>query len=329
MHNLTKIAAVLLMLLGLALGIYAWMLSRNAAVPPPAENVSRPATSWPIIVAAKPLPAGVPIKTEDVRVERLTSRAEGSFTTIPAVVGQVPATDIGAGMPISEQQLTSGLALKVADGERAVAIRVDEVVGVGNRVRPGDFVDVFLVVKRDGNEIDRSKARLLLARKKVLAYGASSVDAQPSAQQSGGVAGASAGSPPPNAGNANNAARPDNARTAVLSIPLAEVNALALAGSSGVLLLALRNPADGEQPDAKMAGSASSRATAGIVLAEVTAFSGKAPAPMAGPGAVASVSGSAAVQQARTTRRMNAVPAATAEPGVEIIRGSKREVIAN
>lgn len=305
MHNLTKIAAALLMLLGLALGLYAWMLSRGPTVAPQAANAQKTATSWPIVVAAKLLPAGVAIKAEDVRLERLTAKAEGSFATAAAVAGSVPAMDIGAGMPLSEQLMSGGLSLKVAEGERAVAIRVDEVIGVGNRVRPGDFVDVFLILKRDSTEIDRTKARLLLSRKKVLAYGFSSVDAMPSTQGQQ----AQPGQPPANAGGRN-----DNARTAVLAIPLDEVNQLALATTGGQLLLALRNPTDGELPDAKNPGAMASRATAGVFMAEVVGVQGRA---------VVASRGAAPLAGGARPRTANA----NSDGAVEVIRGNKREVV--
>lgn len=313
MHNLTKIAAVLLMLLGLLLGLYAWTLGRGPTVAPPAENASKAATSFPIVVAAKTLPAGVAIKAEDVRLERLTTKAEGAYATAGAVVGSVPSMDIGAGMPLGEQLMSGGLSLKVSEGERAVAIRVDEVVGVGNRVRPGDFVDVFLVLKRDGGEIDRTRARLLLSRKKVLAYGFSSVDAMPSTQPQAGQPGQPA---PPNAGGRN-----DGARTAVLAVPLGEVNQLALASSGGQLLLALRNPTDGDVPDAKNPQAVANRASAGTLMAEVAGTPAKSPAAPLAPATPATAAAANAARMARPA------PAAMPDGGIEVIRGNRREVV--
>lgn len=305
MHNLTKIIAGLLMLLGLSLGIYAWVLSRSPAVAPPAENATQAATSWPLVVAARPLAAGAPIKAEDLRVERLTVRASGAYTTVSAVVGQIPAADIAAGMPVSEQNMAMGMALKVADGERAVALKVDEVVGVGHRIRPGDFVDVFLVIKRDATEIGQSKARLLLSRKKVLAYGAASVDAMPATPASPGVT-----TPKP----------AEAARTAVLAVPLEEVNALALAESAGKLLLALRNPSDTMVPEGKAARNPSDRASAGVQMADVTLQNVRTASGM--PVAV-SVPVRAAAAPARKQAGVPNIPGDT----VEVIRGAKRETV--
>jgi pilus assembly protein CpaB len=96
----------------------------------------------------------------------LPSKPDGAYDEIQAAVGSVPAVDIPKGAPVLKGQMVTGLALKVAEGERAVAVKVDESIGAGNRIRPGDFVDVFFVLRRDGNEIDQSQARLLLSRKR-------------------------------------------------------------------------------------------------------------------------------------------------------------------
>ena len=176
MINLTKIVAAILVLLALALGGYAWMLSRQApAAPPPAAAASgnSPAKAaqvktFPVVVATKPLPAGLAIPADALRVEQLTINPAGAFQETAPLAGRVPVIDLGEGSPLLEGQLVSGLALRVAEGERAVAVKADEVMGVGNKVQPGDFVDVFLMLKSDSKDIDRSQARLLLSRKRVL-----------------------------------------------------------------------------------------------------------------------------------------------------------------
>ena len=245
MINLTKIVAAVLVLLALALGGYAWLLSRQ---PPPPVAVA-PSTAAPaktaqaqtfrVVVASKPLPAGRAIPADALRVERLTINPAGAFQETAQLAGRVPVIDLGEGTPLVEGQLVSGLALRVGEGERAVAIKADEVMGVGNKVRPGDFVDVFLMLKSDGKDIDRSQARLLLSRKRVLAYGGASIDGMPSGMDKNGAA-------------QQQAQRAEAARTAVLAVPVDDINRLTLAESSGRLLLALRNPTDMSEPDPKL-----------------------------------------------------------------------------
>ncbi|MDP9882427.1 pilus assembly protein CpaB [Variovorax boronicumulans] len=243
MINLTKIIAALLVLLALALGGYAWVLSRKAPPPPPATATSSAAPSktaqvqtFPVVVAAKPLPAGQAIPADALRVEQLTINPTGAFKETSLLAGRVPVIDLGEGSPLLEGQLVSGLALRVAEGERAVAVKADEVMGVGNKVQPGDFVDVFLMLKSDSKDIDRSQARLLLSRKRVLAFGSASVDGLASKADK----------------NGNSQQRAEAARTAVLAVPVDDVNRLALAENSGRLLLALRNPIDMSEPDPKL-----------------------------------------------------------------------------
>lgn len=237
MVNVAKIAVGVLLALALALGIYGWMLVKAPAASDPQAQTSSSNTQSSaavnVVVAAKAVPAGQILKVEDLQVSALPSKPDGAYDDVTAAVGSVPAVDIPQGAPVLKGQMVTGLALKVLDGERAVAVKVDESIGAGNRIRPGDFVDVFFVLRRDGTEIDQSQARLLLSRKRVLAYGGASVDALTTADKTDG----------------KQANGPDNARTAVLAVPVAEVSQLALGGSSGSLVLALRNPTDMSEPD--------------------------------------------------------------------------------
>ena len=245
MINLTKIVAAILVLLAIVLGIYAWTLGRQA--PPKAAVATATATAsaqgpsqqtltHPVVVAAKPLPAGQPIPIDALRVERLTVNPAGSFQDVATAAGRVPVLDLSEGSPLMENQLVSGLALRVGEGERAVAVKADEIMGVGNKVQPGDFVDVFITLKSDGKDVDRSQARLLLARKRVLAFGSASVDGLPSKTTD----------------KQQQAQRTEAVRTAVLAVPVDDVNRLTVGDATGRLMLALRNPNDKAEPDPKL-----------------------------------------------------------------------------
>lgn len=245
MINLSKIIAAILVLLAIALGVYAWMLSRQA--PAPVTTAANPANTpaktqqaltYPVVVASKPLPAGLAIPADALRVERLTINPTGAFQDVTVATGRVPVLDLAEGTPVMENQLVSGLALRINEGERAVAVKADEVMGVGNKIQPGDFVDVFITLKSDGKDVDRSQARLLLARKRVLAFGSASVDGLQSKS--------------PDKAAAQQAQRNEQARTAVLAVPVDEVNRLTIGDASGRLMLALRNPTDMSEPDPKL-----------------------------------------------------------------------------
>lgn len=244
MINLTKIVAAILVLLAIALGGYAWMLGRQA---PAKTAVATTAASdqpqnqqtltYPVVVAAKPLPAGQAIPADALRVERLTVNPAGAFQEVAMAAGRVPVIDLSEGSPLIDNQLASGLALRVGEGERAVAIKADEIMGVGNKIQPGDFVDVFITLKSDGKDVDRSQARLLLSRKRVLAFGSASVDGLPSKTADK---------------QQQQAQRAEAPRTAVLAVPVDDVNRLTIGDATGRLMLALRNPNDMAEPDPKL-----------------------------------------------------------------------------
>ncbi|HEX7933964.1 MAG TPA: Flp pilus assembly protein CpaB, partial [Paraburkholderia sp.] len=227
MLKLTRIAAGTLIALALLLGIFAVTLLRRPA-PTPVTSVKQ--AVFPVVVATRLLPAGKPIAANALRVAPLPINPNGAFADPSRLVGRVPSADIGAQSPVLEEQLSSGLAERIEPGERAVAVRVEEANAVGNRLRPGNFVDVFFTLKRGGNlsggEIDRTQTRLLMSKIRVLAFGNATAGGDTSGDPNGMV------------------------RTAVLAVPVADIDRLTLAESSGRLVFALRNPTDPEVIDA-------------------------------------------------------------------------------
>jgi pilus assembly protein CpaB len=245
MNNLTKVVAAILVIAALGLAFVAWWLGSRPpltiapALTPVANGKS--SKQYEVIVAARVLEAGKAITTNDISLVTLPINPAGAFDQASSVVGKVPLIDIGTGTPITESGLASGLSVKLAEGERAVAIPVDEIVGAGNRVQAGDYVDVFFTLKQS-QDITTTQSRLLLSRMHVLSYGTAvigtatgggSTGAVPVQQSSQAVQSAQA----PSQGQ-------QQARTAVLATPVADVNRLLLATQNGKLTLALRNPSD-------------------------------------------------------------------------------------
>ncbi|KAB0684331.1 Flp pilus assembly protein CpaB [Burkholderia territorii] len=262
-NNVTKIIAGLLIAIAVLLGIYAWMLGRSSSSAVPAQPAAT-ATPVPVVVAARTLSAGQPIAADALKIQPTAPAPAGAFSDPATLVGRVPARDIPASTPVVSGALVSGLAEDVEPGERAIAVRVDETNAVGNRLRPGNFVDVFLNLKREGGgamfdgEVSQTQARLLMSKVRVLSFG----DATPD-RDSG------------NSTNGNNG-QPSNARIAVLAVPTAQVDALTLGEASGRLTLALRNPRDDElatqtvavRTDNKLSPSA--LAAAGVSLQQLS-----------------------------------------------------------
>ncbi|MEC5405585.1 Flp pilus assembly protein CpaB [Paraburkholderia sp. MPAMCS5] len=313
MLKLTRIAAGTLIALALLLGIFAVTLLRRPA-PKPVTSVKQ--AVFPVVVATRLLPAGKPIAADALRVAPLPINPNGAFADPSRLVGRVPSADIGAQSPVLEEQLSSGLAERIEPGERAVAVRVEEANAVGNRLRPGNFVDVFFTLKRGGNmgggEIDRTQTRLLMSKIRVLAFGNATAGGDTSGDPNGMV------------------------RTAVLAVPVADIDRLTLAESSGRLVFALRNPTDSEVIDASAfaplpavlktstrAGGAaalqdSTRAAAGVSLDALSGGGEAVPRASAVPRRVAPVS--------RLTG--NAARIDDTRGGIEVIRGGRAEMVA-
>ena len=276
-------------------------------------------------MAARALVAGKAIGTDDISLVALPINPAGAYSQASSVVGKVPLIDIGAGTPITESGLASGLAVKLADGERAVAIPVDEIVGAGNRVQAGDYVDVFFTLKQ-GQDSEKTQSRLLMSRLHVLSYGAAVI----------GTAGGSGGATPPQ--QAPQTSQPAQAqaqpvaRTAVLATPVADVNRLLLATQNGKLMLALRNPSDEAIPDLALFPSPAT-VLAGkreltrdqqdaLKLPDNRAFAGIEMNGLAGD------SRSPASYKAAAAPRTGGTRGANIPGTVEVIRGTQRESVA-
>jgi pilus assembly protein CpaB len=216
-----------LVLVSLALGWYAWVLGKRAVAPQPGQ--AAPA-GMAVVVAAKPLTAGVVIPADGVKLETHPTRPQGAFEQMGAAVGKVPSENIGVGEVILSKNLLGGdggFSHELQPGERAVALKVDEVSVVGNRLVPKDVVDVYLALRKSGEEVAETQAKLLLPDLRVLAVGSRTVQSTGEGQVTKPLQ--------------------ELPRTVVLAVPVKEVSRLALAGENGRLILALKNPTEGER----------------------------------------------------------------------------------
>lgn len=259
MLKLTRIAAVALIGLAVLLALIAFMIGRKPATPatvaPVAHNETQAIT---VVEAVARLPAGEPISANGLRLAQRTAPVPGAATSIAAVTGKVPVQDIAEGSVINGSALAQGFSLQLRPGERALAVPVDELVGAGNRILPGDFVDVFLNLRNAQPSInspgEAAQTRLLLSRLRVLSYGQE--DIMPLATETISDSEADTRNDPRAAditgsGSTHSSSNeaPQPARSAVLAVPVADANRLLLGAQQGKLFLALRNPADTGLPD--------------------------------------------------------------------------------
>lgn len=272
--NLTKILAGLLVVVAIGLAIMAWMLGRQTQRPVatvPASSIAQTESSStrqaPVhgaVVAARPVAAGQRLEAEDLKTVQLSAPVVDGIQSVDAAVGRTTLTAIAAEAPLLEQNLVSGLSLQLEAGQRAVSIAVKEPMAAGNHVRPGDFVDVFFTLDgrqgADNASVD-TQTRLLLARSRVLAYGTASVENPPltlaqrrraQQEEESGSNSATGSMRRGSSGGNGDRSQAQPANTAVLAVPLDDVERLTLAEKYGQLTLALRHPDDTSMPDASL-----------------------------------------------------------------------------
>lgn len=276
--NLTKILAGILVALAIGLAIMAWVIGRQpqrAVVPVTASSstdsssetkaaitaTAPPAPTYPTVVAARAVAAGQKLEAEDLKLIELPTALADGIPAAEVAVGRTTLTALAVDAPLLEQNLVNGLSLQLEPGQRALSIAVKEPMAAGNHVRPGDFVDVYFTMDgrhgADNATVD-TQTRLLLARSRVLAYGSISVEDPPptmaqrkKAQAEEAAANQSSGQRR-SGGSADSGRTQQPANTALLAVPLEDVERLTLAEKYGQLTLALRHPDDLSVPNAAL-----------------------------------------------------------------------------
>jgi pilus assembly protein CpaB len=118
-------------------------------------NASKPAQG-PVpeahyVAPSRDLKAGEVLKQESLELVAwpTTNQIEGTYTSLADVAGRVVLFPLSKGQPILDRDLSAvgsgvGLAGKIPDGMRAIALRSDEVVGVAGFLEPGSHLDVLV-----------------------------------------------------------------------------------------------------------------------------------------------------------------------------------------
>ena len=128
---------------GASLVLYRVLINR------PVPTTTGPALAQ-VAVATKDLEVGTVLKADDVKVADWPGAIPvGATTDISKILGRGVITAIFAKEPIISSRLApagagGGMAAMIPQGMRAVAVRVNEVVGVAGFVVPGMHVDVLI-----------------------------------------------------------------------------------------------------------------------------------------------------------------------------------------
>lgn len=340
MQKITRIVAVLLVVIALGLAFIAFSVGKRTAPPVAAGSpeASGGQTQHVVVVAAQDLSTGQRLTADLLRTVQMASPPAGAYAQAEQLNGQVVVRTVAAGAPVLQSALAQGIGATLNAGERAIAVPVDELAGVGNRVSPGSYVDVFmnLSASRGSEGRDSQQTRLLLSRIRVLAYGN-----QDLGQPEGSEAQAAASkAPPAQAPNSARAAAIDQrnsddpssrgktaiARSAVLAVPVEQASSLLLAAQTGKLFLALRSPIDDGVADADLfplprrvltaRATLSEEQKQAVELPENAAFAGIDSQALSGTGP--------SVPRTAPARASNPAVHSVRSGGIEVIRGDGR-----
>ena len=137
----------------LAAGLFAGAVACTLAVvaPPSAATVS-------VVVAARPLDAGLHLRATDLRtVQRPAGSSPGALGSADTAVGRVLAASVGAGEALTAERLV-GPALATGLGVRghvAAPVRLAD-ADVAGLLHAGDLVDVVLASGTDSKAVSAS-----------------------------------------------------------------------------------------------------------------------------------------------------------------------------
>jgi pilus assembly protein CpaB len=198
-------------------------------------NAQAAPTTTKALVAAKNLELGAIIKDPDVK-ETLWATALPANAVLKRedIIGRGVTTTIYEGEPILENRLApkgagGGLAAMIPSGMRAVAVRVNDVVGVAGFVVPGMRVDILISGNPPNNNVSQgSLTRTLLQNIEVLSAGQDF--------------------------KKDNEGKPQGVGVVNLLVTPEQAEMLSLASNQTVIQLVLRNPLDTQM--AKTPGTA-------------------------------------------------------------------------
>jgi pilus assembly protein CpaB len=198
---------------------YGWLQKKGRVQSQTQETIS-------VVVASSDLRWGTVLATDMLKLTPFLRQSlpEGHFTSTTQVAGRTLINPVKANEPIFDSRLAptgslgGGVAAIITPKKRAMAVKVDKVIGVSGFIHPGNRVDVLVTLSQAG-KVTTPITKTVIESVLVLATGA---DVEKSGNQE----------------------KPSQVDVITLEVTPEEGEKLALASSEGKLQLALRNPAD-------------------------------------------------------------------------------------
>jgi pilus assembly protein CpaB len=189
-------------------------------------TASRQAPTTRVVAAATDIKLGTVLTASDLTTTEIEGTLpKGAILKPESVVGRGVISDLYQGEPILESRLAppgsgGGLAATIPDGMRALAVKVDQVVGVAGFVTPGMRVDVLASGNPPGSSanVDGTVTKTILQNIAVLSAG---TDIQKDAE-----------------------GKPQQVQVVNLLVTPEQAQTLSLASNQLKIQLVLRNPLD-------------------------------------------------------------------------------------
>lgn len=232
-----KIIAALLIIGAVVMGIIGFKISQqdskrkaSAAASNSSASSNEFTYAQKLLIASKPISKGYIITADDVQLIPFPIAIENSFSNTGDIVNKKAERDIQQGAIIRNRDLekTSALAQHIQPGYRAIAVKVDEVIGAGGFLVPGDHVDIIFSSKATKETYKKSLSRRLIRNVRLLAYG-SDIEGKETPAVVVDAKGRVKKTKDKDSGK--------RSRSAVLEIKEDEINKLVLAEHSGLLKL--------------------------------------------------------------------------------------------
>ena len=232
-----KIIAALLIISAVVMGVIGYRISQeDAQRQVQRQSAATAADSYTyaqkLMIATRDIRKGEQLTEEDLMRVPYAITVEGSFNTPAELINRRSERDIfkGAVIRTTDFEDDSELATQIRPGHRAIAVKVDEVIGTGGFLKPGDYVDVIFNSRASKETNDKSMARRVLRNIRLIAYGAEiEGESQMSTEGDNKVANKDTGK---------------RSRSAVLEVAIDDINILVLAEHNGDLRLSAIGEAD-------------------------------------------------------------------------------------
>jgi len=137
--------AFLMVVISIIIGLGAVVLASRWV------NKQASVQSSKVVVASTDVDLGTPLAPQMLKVADwpMGSVPAGAFTDVKALDTRVLKTSLSRGEPVLESKLaplgaTGGLSAVIKEGNRAMTVRVNDVVGVAGFALPGNYVDIVV-----------------------------------------------------------------------------------------------------------------------------------------------------------------------------------------